>query len=253
MSAQNYIACDLGAESGRVVLGSLDNGRLSLEVIHRFPNFSVAIGGRLRWNALRIFDELQAGLRQVAARGIPVESLSCDSWGVDYVWLRGNEPFLTAPYHYRDTRTDGGFERAFALVSREEIFAETGIQFMTINTLYQLRADAEQRSWIFKPAERFLNIGDYYNFLFCGVPRAEASLASTTQLYNPKRKKWSRLLLKKLGLPKKLFPEIVPSGTVLGPLIEEAERETGLSGVQVVATCSHDTGAAVAAVPAEGK
>lgn len=249
----HYIACDLGAESGRVMLGTLADGKLTLEEIHRFSNSAVRVNGTLRWDVLRLFDELKAGLRKVAARGLPIASISTDSWGVDYVWLRDNEPLLTAPYQYRDARTDGCFERAFAAVSREEIFAESGVQFLTINTLYQLHADALQRPWIFKCADRFLTIGDYFNYLFSGVAKMDESLASTTQLYNPKRKKWSRPLLKKLGLPKKLFPEIVPCGTVLGPLQPALAAETGLSNVQIIATCSHDTGAAVAAVPATGR
>ena len=248
MNARHYIACDLGAESGRVMLGTLNNGQLTLEEIHRFPNATVVIQGTWRWDVLRIFDELKTGLRKVAERGLKIESLSTDSWGVDYVWLKDREPLLTAPFHYRDVRTDGGLERAFAAVPAAEIFAETGIQFMPINTLYQLHWEAANRPWLFKSADRFLLIGDYFNYLFSGRATAEQSLASTTQLYNPKKKKWSRLLLKKLGLPKKLFPEIVPAGTVLGP----AAPELGLTDTQVVASCSHDTGAAVAAVPATG-
>jgi rhamnulokinase len=235
------------------MLGTLADGKLAMEEIHRFTNGPVRVNGTLRWDVLRIFDELKTGLRKTAARKIKIESLSTDSWGVDYVWLRGDEPLLTAPYHYRDSRTDGGFERAFAAVPREEIFAESGIQFMTLNTLYQLHADAQQRPWLFKTADRFLTIGDYFNYLFSGVSKVDASLASTTQLYHPKKKKWSRPLLKKLGLPRKLFPEIVPSGTVLGPLLPALVADLGLEGVQVVATCSHDTGAAVAAVPGRGK
>jgi rhamnulokinase len=249
MSTHHYIACDLGAESGRVMLGTLADGKLSLEEVHRFGNGPVTIAGTMRWDVLRLYDELKAGIRKVAGRGIKVESLSTDSWGVDYVWLKDNEPLLTAPYHYRDARTDGGYERAFAVVPKEEIFAESGIQFMTLNTLYQLHADAQRRPWVFKSADRFLCIGDYFNYLFSGIAKAEVSLASTTQLYNPKKKKWSKPLLKKFGLPAKRFPEIVPSGTVLGPALPEL----GLGEAKVIATCSHDTGAAVAAVPGEGR
>lgn len=249
VSSRHYIACDLGAESGRVILGTLADSQLTLEEIHRFSNGPVVIHGTWRWNVLRIFDELKTGLRKVAERGLKIESVSTDSWGVDYVWLKGDEPLLTTPYHYRDARTDGGFERAFAVVPPEEIFDETGIQFMTLNTLYQLHWEASHRPWLFKSADRFLNIGDYFNYLFSGIGKAEQSLASTTQLYNPKKKKWSRPLLQKLGLPKKLFPEIVPAGTVLGPV----RSEFGLTGAQVVASCSHDTGAAIAAVPAAGQ
>jgi rhamnulokinase len=249
MPTYHYVACDLGAESGRVMLGTLAEGKLSLEEIHRFSNGPVTVAGTLRWDVLRIYDELKTGLRKLAARGLKIESLSSDSWGVDYVWLKNQEPLLTAPYHYRDARTDDGFAQAFAVVPQEEIFAESGIQFMTLNTLYQLHADLRQRPWVFKSADRFLCIGDYLNYLFSGVAKAEVSLASTTQLYNPKKKKWSRTLLKKLGLPAKRFPEIVPSGTVLGP----ADAALGLTGTQVIAACSHDTGAAVAAVPGQGR
>ena len=253
MIVHHYLACDLGAESGRVILGTLANGRLTLEEIHRFTNGPMRVNGTLRWDVLQIFDELKMGLRKVAARSINPDSLSCDSWGVDYVWLRDNEPMLAVPFHYRDpARNQGAFERVFAVVPAAEIFAETGIQLMTINTLYQLHADRLCRPWVFKSAERFLNIGDYFNFLFSGVVRAEESLASTTQLYNPRKRKWSRVLQKKLGLPKKLFPEVVRSGTVLGPLSSFVVTETGLANMQVVASCSHDTGAAVAAVPAQG-
>lgn len=232
------------------MLGTLTDGKVALEEIHRFPNGPVVINGSWRWDVLRIFDELKTGIRKVAARGIKVESISTDSWGVDYAWLKDNEPMLTAPHHYRDpARNEGAFERAFADVPADEIFAETGLQFMTLNTLYQLHADRQTRPWVFKSADRFLNIGDYFNFLFSGVAKAEQSLSSTTQLFNPKKKKWSLPLLKKLGLPKKLFPEIVPSGTVLGPALPDL----GLTGTQVVASCSHDTGAAVAAVPGSGR
>lgn len=236
MSAHYYLACDLGAESGRVMLGSLADGKLTLEEIHRFPNGPVAINGTLRWDVLRVFDELQAGIRKV---GVKVESLSCDSWGVDYVWLKDNEPLLTAPFHYRDARTYD-YEKHFAKVPADAIFAETGIQFLHFNTLYQLAADAP---WLFKSADRFLLMGDYFNYLFSGVAKAEESLASTTQLYNPRTHNWSQKLLRGFKFSRKVFSEIVPAGTILGETPD---------GVKVIATCSHDTGAAVAAVPASG-
>jgi rhamnulokinase len=247
----HYVACDLGAESGRVMLGTLDNGRLTLEEIHRFANGPVAVNGSLRWDVLRIFDELKAGLRKVAARGIKIESISTDSWGVDYVLLRNSEPLLTPPYHYRDARTDGALERAFAVVPADEIFAQTGIQFMPINTLYQLLTDQSTRPWALTAATQFLNIADYFNWLLCGVAKAEESLASTTQLYDPRHHRWSETLIRKFKLPQ-LQPEVVASGTILGPLLPAIAEETGARGAQVVASCSHDTAAAVAAVPAKG-
>lgn len=253
MIPSRYIAGDLGAESGRVMLGTLENGRLSLEEIHRFPNGPVGASGSMHWDVVRIFDEMKAGIRKVAGRGKPVASISCDSWGVDYVLLQGAGPFLTPPFHYRDPRTDGGLEGAFSVVPAEEIFAETGIQFMSINTLYQLLADLRDRPDVLGAAERFLAIGDYFNFLLSGVAKAEESLASTTQLYNPVRKAWSTTLIQKFGLPARIFPEVVPSGTVLGSLLPDLIAQTGLPEAPIVAGCSHDTGAAVAAVPGEGK
>jgi rhamnulokinase len=250
MSGHHYIACDLGAESGRVMLGTLVDGKLTLEEIHRFANGPVRVNGSLRWDVLRLFDELKTGLAEIVARGIKPEGLSCDSWGVDYVWLKNGEPFLAPPFHYRDAaRNDGAFERAFAIMPADTIFTETGIQFMTINTLYQLHDDLLRRPWIFKCADRFLPMGDYFNFLFSGVAKSEESLASTTQLYSPRKHRWSKKLIRSFKFAKRVFPEVVPSGTVLGPALPDFD----LPGAQVVASCSHDTGAAVAAVPAQGK
>lgn len=251
MSINHYIACDLGAESGRVMLGTLDEKKLAIEEIHRFPNSPVQISNSLRWDVLRLFDELKFGLRKAASRGIPIASVSCDSWGVDYILINGNEPFLIAPYHYRDLRTDGALQKAFAIVNKEDIFAETGIQFMTINTLYQLLTDLQERPSILNAAERFLNVADYFNYLLSGVARAEESLASTSQLYNPWLRTWSTKLINQFGLPVKIFPEVVRSGTILGPLLPALSADTSFQGTQVVAGCSHDTGAAVAAVPAK--
>lgn len=252
MSKHHYIACDLGAGSGRVMLGTLENGRVALEEIHRFTSEPVRIRGTFRWDILQIFNELKTGLKKIAERGIAAESVSVDSWGVDYVLFREEEPILSMPFQYRDARTDRTYAEAMEKVGAEVIFAETGIQFMSINTLYQFIADVQERPGVLAAADQFLNIADYLNYLFSGVARAEESLASTTQVYNPKTRAWSEELMRRFGIPKKIFPQIVPSGTRLGPLAPDLAGETKLAGVQVVASCSHDTGAAVAAVPAEG-
>jgi rhamnulokinase len=250
MSAHtHYLAIDLGAESGRVMLGTLWEGRLTLEEIHRFSNGAVVINGSRRWDLLHLYAEIVEGLRKAGARDLPIRSLSSDSWGVDYALMKGSEPFLTTPYQYRDERTDGSYER-LGDVTRKEIYAATGIQFMTINTLCQLHTDLLQRPEILKFADRFLLIGDTVNHLLGGDPVAEASLASTTQLFDPAQMDWARPLLARLGLPESIFPKVVPSGTVIGTLTPELQSETRLGAVSVVATCSHDTGAAVAAVPA---
>ena len=250
MSSTYYLACDLGAESGRVMLACLEDGRLTLEEIHRFASGAVSIMGSLRWDVLRIFDELKTGLRKAAARELPVASVSVDSWGVDYVLFNGTHPTLAPPFQYRDARTDETYARVVEKLGAEFIFAETGIQFMSINTLYHLASDVEKSPALLAAADAFLNIGDYFNYLFSGVPYAEESLASTTQLYNPRQRAWSSKLIAGCGFPAGIFPGIVPSGTILGPLLPELAEETMLTGVEVVATCSHDTGAAVAAVPA---
>jgi rhamnulokinase len=252
MNPQYYIACDLGAESGRVMLGTLEDGRLQLAEIHRFSNGPARILGTYRWDTLRIFEELKTGLRKVAERGLAPRSVSVDSWGVDYVFIRGSEPQLAIPFNYRDARTEKTFEFAMKKAGEERIFNETGIQFMSINTLYQFISDLELLPDVLAIADRFLLIGDYFNYLFSGRAVAETSLASTTQVYNTRERKWSQDLINLFGFKSSLFPELVPSGTILGPVLDDIAAETNLKNVQVVATCSHDTGAAVAAVPAEG-
>jgi len=253
MSPTHYIACDLGAESGRVMLGQLEDSRLVLEEMHRFPSAAVQVLGTLRWDLLRIFEELKSGLAKIAQRRLPVSSISVDSWGIDYVLINSVHPMLSLPFHYRDARTESTYNRVRESVGSEFIFAETGVQFMTINTIYHLVSDAEKSRALLEAADCFLMIGDYFNYLFSGVPRVDQTTASTTQLYNPKNRAWSDALIERCGIPRKIFPKIVAPGTVLGPLLQEVSAETGLRSdlVQVVASCSHDTGAAVAAVPAE--
>jgi len=248
-----YIACDLGADSGRVILGKLESGWLTLEEIHRFSNGPAKIGDSLRWDILRIFEELKIGLRKFADKNISADSLSVDSWGVDYVLVNARQPMLGLPYHYRDERTEKPYEEVQERMGRKRIFFETGIQFMPFNTIYQLVSDVKYNADLLAVADQFLLIGDYLNFLFSGVACAEESLASTTQLYNPKTRAWAKKLIHDLQIPESIFPKIVASGEILGAVTPVIQAETGISGIQVVTTCSHDTGAAVAAVPAEGK
>jgi rhamnulokinase len=246
----HYLACDLGAESGRLILGTLTDGRLTLEELHRFPNGPVKTDGSLHWDILKLFGELRGALKKAGERKLPVASISTDSWGVDYVLLDDDGNLIPPTFHYRDGRSARGVTNAKARADWNTIFAETGIQFMAFNSIFQLAAEAPER---LARARRILLIGDAFNFLLSGVARAEESLASTSQLYNPRTRTWSKLLLERLGLAEKLFPEIVPSGTRLGPLKADLARESGLGAVEVLASCSHDTGAAVAAVPAAGE
>ena len=183
MAAKSYLAFDLGAESGRAVLGTLDNGKLSLEVKHRFANPNGRIGGHLYWNLLSQWEELKAGLRNVA--GVKLDGIGVDTWGVDYALIAEDGTVLGNPFHYRDTRTDGVMEKAFAKVPREKIFDATGIQFMQINSLYQLMATSP----IFLSAGKtLLFVPDLFNYLFTGIAKNEFSIASTSQMYDPREK-----------------------------------------------------------------
>ncbi len=252
MSATYYLAVDLGAESGRVMLGTLENGRATLDEIHRFANRSLTVAGHLHWDLPHLEREIFAGLDKAAARGVPISGISADSWGVDYVLLNAQGNALGLPYCYRDARTADSPARLFKKLPFAEIYEETGIQFMAINTIYHFEAQQHDDPAVFAGADRFLNIADYFNARFSGVETAEQSLASTTQLYNPKTSGWSAKLIATLGLKKSLFPKIVPSATVLGPVVGRLQHQPSLAQAQVVAACSHDTGAAVAAVPAKG-
>ncbi len=246
----HYLACDLGADSGRLMLGTLDQGKIVLEELHRFPNGPVKTAGGLHWNMDGLFNELKAGLKKAAARRLPLSSISTDSWGVDYVLYDQAGQILPPVWHYRDARTAAGVENARARVDWATIYSETGIQFMALNTIYQLAAEPPGR---LAGAKQLLLIGDAFNYFCSGVAKNEVSLASTTQLYNPQTRTWSKKLFSALGLREELFAPLCPSGTRLGRLKKNLADETGLPQIEVIATCSHDTGAAVAAVPASGE
>jgi rhamnulokinase len=245
----HYLACDLGADSGRLMLGTLADGKITLEEMHRFPNGPVKTSGALHWNIDGLFNELKIGLTKAAARGLPIASISTDSWGVDYALYDDRGLIMPPVWCYRDARTAYGVENAKARVDWPTIYGETGIQFMALNTIYQLAAEPPER---LARAKQLLLIGDAFNFFCCGVARNEVSLASTTQLYNPQTRAWSKKLLGALGLREEMFAPICASGTRLGPLKKNLCTETGLPPIEVIAACSHDTGAAVAAVPGSG-
>ena len=247
--ATHYLACDLGADSGRLMLGTLDNGKISLEELHRFPNGPVKTSGALHWDFAGLLEQLKAGLKKAAARQLPIASISTDSWGVDYVLYDERGLVMPPVWCYRDSRTAYGVENVRAKVDWPTTYAETGIQFMGLNTIYQLGAEPPER---LARAKQLLLIGDAFNYFCSGVARNEISLASTTQLYNPQTKTWSKKLLDALKLREDLFAPICPSGTRLGPMKKNLATETGLPQIEVIASCSHDTGAAVAAVPASG-
>jgi len=246
MSA-GYLAVDLGAESGRVVLGRFDGRRVSLEEIHRFPNLPVRLPDGLHWDVLRILHELKEGLAK-AVRGKEIEGVGVDSWGVDFGLLDRDGALISNPYHHRDTRTKGMMDEAFELVPKEEIYDTTGIQFLSINTLYQLLA--MRGSPLLEAAETLLLIPDLINYWLTGEMGCEYTNATTTQLLDLETGGWSHELLKKLDLPSGLFAPIVSPGTELGPMLPEVVEEVG-AGLPVFAVASHDTASAVVAVPAK--
>jgi rhamnulokinase len=259
MTVRNFLAFDLGAESGRAVLGTLKAGKLSLEEKHRFSNPMGRMNGHLYWNLLSQWEELKAGLRKaaVAQQGdqktpVKLHGIGVDTWGVDFGLVSAAGEILGNPFNYRDSRTDGMLEVAFSRVPREQIFESTGVQFMQINSLYQLLAMKESGSKLLEAAGTLLFVPDLFNFLFTGQRKCEFSIVTTSQMYNPRTKAWAKEMMSKLGLPTNILPEIVPSGTVIGPLLPGVAAECGVEAVPVIAPASHDTASAVAAVPAEG-
>jgi len=244
----NYLACDLGAESGRLMLGRIERGRIGLEEVHRFPNVPLNVNGSLCWDINALWNELRNGLRKAGALDAPLHSISSDSWGLDYVLLDDDDKIIEPTFHYRDARTAHGVENLKAKIDWPVLFAETGIQFMPINTVYQLAAESPER---LTRARRFLMIGDAFNFRLSGAAASEESLASTSAIYNPRTRNWSSKVIAALKMQTGQLTSIVPSGTLLGPLKQDL-AVSGLVDVQVFASCSHDTGAAVAAVPAKG-
>jgi rhamnulokinase len=247
----NFLAFDLGAESGRAMLGRFDGERLALSEIHRFANVPVALPDGLHWDVLRLWAEIKHGMAlAVRDYGAGLAGLGLDTWGVDFALLDREGGLVANPHHYRDSRTDGMIEEAFRRVPRAEIFEQTGIQIMPINGLYQLLSMVVSRSPALKVARTFLTIPDLFNYWLTGRAACEFSNATTTQCYDPRRRDWARPLLDRLGIPTAIFPEIVRSGTVLGRLLPAVAEETGLGSIPVVAPACHDTGSAVAAVPA---
>ena len=252
MSEQCYLGVDLGAESGRVVAGLFDGHSVRLEELHRFPNGPVNVGGTLRWNVLGLWQGIQHGLAAAAARfGDEVRSIGVDTWGVDYVLLSARDELLGLPWHYRDGRTTGMLATACERVPRDEIFAATGLQFMELNTLYQLLAMKRDHPELLDEARRLLLIPDYFHWLLCGSRVVEFTNATTTQCFDPARNDWATELLGRFELPGEIFPEVVPPGTSLGRLRGDVAAAAGLGRVNVIAPATHDTGSAVAAVPTD--
>lgn len=247
------LAFDLGAESGRGVLGRFDGGQLTLEIIHRFPNGGVRTVDGIYWDILRLYDEIKTALRIAASKCGRLDSLGVDTWGVDFALLGRGDVLLGNPRHYRDPHTDEILAQVFARLPREEIFHQTGVQFMRFNSLFQLLALQRDRSPVLEAARTLLFMPDLLHFWLTGNKSNEFTIASTSQFYDPVAKSWAFPLFERCGLPKELLGRIAQPSTKLGELLPSVRTETNQSAVPVILPASHDTGSAVAAVPATGE
>ncbi|HEX6970839.1 MAG TPA: rhamnulokinase family protein, partial [Limnochordia bacterium] len=248
-----YLAIDLGAESGRGMIGWVQDGRLHLEEVHRFPNGPVVVRGHLYWDVLRLFEEIKQAVARAHAAGGGLAGIGIDSWGVDFALLGAGDELIGMPHHYRDPRTEGVMARVQARLGREEIFHRTGIQFMPINTIYQLVALQETAPTLLEASEQLLMIGELFLFWLTGEKVGEFTNATTTQLFDPVGGDWAASLFEALRLPRRIMPRVVPPGTRLGPILGAVADEIGCPpSTPVIAPAVHDTGSAVAAVPATG-
>jgi rhamnulokinase len=249
-SEKKLLAFDLGAESGRGILGLFDGKRLRLEVIDRFPNGGVRTLDTIHWDVLHLYQSMLQSLRIAAAAHGGADAIGVDTWGVDFALLGRGGTLLGNPRHYRDPHTEGVMEQAFGRVSRFDIYRQTGVQFMRFNTLFQLLALQRDRSPLLEVAETLLFMPDLFHYFFTGLKVNEFTDASTSQLLDPRTRQWAHGLVQAFNLPPHLLGTIVQPGTVLGPLRSALAAETGMGAAPVIAPAAHDTAAAIAAVPA---
>ncbi len=249
---RRFLAFDLGAESGRAVLGRFQDGRLSLDELHRFSNEILTLNGGLHWNIYGLLSEIKKALKICAADvTTEIDSLAVDTWGVDFGLLAKDGTILGLPYAYRDFKLRGAMEEFFKKVKRERIYELTGIQFLPFNSLFQLYRLVRNRSPLLAAADRLLFMPDLFHYLLTGRQTTEYTIASTSQLLDPGKRTWNKTLFKALGISPGIMLDPTPPGTILGPLLGPIAAETGLGKARVVATATHDTASAIAAVPAE--
>ena len=248
--SRNYLAIDLGAESGRTIIGSLNDSLLSLTETHRFANGPVHLNDGLHWDVLRLWSDIKEGIYKSAKIENKLDGIGLDTWGVDFALLDRNGALLSNPFHHRDARTDGILDNAFKRMSRAEIFKNTGIQFMQFNSLYQLLAMALQKSPLFEIATSFVTIPDLFNYWLSGEITNEFTNATTTQCFDPHKRTWSKNILDAFDIPSHLFKPVSDPGTQIGNLLPHLAEETGAGAIPVLLPACHDTGSAVVAVPA---
>ena len=249
-----FIAFDLGATSGRAIAGTLADGKIAMEEISRFNNNMITVGEHLHWNILGIYNILKNSLKTCVQEGkYHPESIGIDTWGVDFGLLAKDGSLLSEPYAYRDPHTNGMVDEFFKLVPREKVYDLTGIQFMQINSLFQLFAMKRNGSSLLECAQDLLFLPDLLNYLFTGVKKAEFTIASTSQMLNPKTMTWAKELFDAFGAPVSLMQELALPGTIVGTFTDAIAKETGIGKIPVIAVGAHDTASAIASVPAEGE
>lgn len=253
MNEKHFLAFDLGASSGRAMLGTLINGKLELTEVHRFKNQMTRIHGNYYWNIYSLFDELKTGLKKcITDYKIQPDSIGIDTWGVDYSLVSESGQLIGLPFAYRDHRTDNAMEAFFKLVPKKDTYLLTGIQFLQFNTLFQLYASKLEHHSRLHIAKGLLFTPDTLNYLFTGVKRNEYTIASTSQLLKPGKAEWEKQLLKAVGVEADLMEELVQPGTRIGNILPEIQEDTGSAEIPCIAVASHDTASAIASVPATG-
>ena len=253
MKSLSFLAFDIGATSGRSILGTLDNGRLQMKELTRFPNQMLQIGNHLHWNIYSLFEHLKAALVAVKNEGAEISSIGIDTWGVDFALIAKDGSFVGAPYAYRDPHTDGAPEKFFKIIPREKVYDLTGIQVMNFNSLYQLFALKQANNSLLEATSEILFMPDALSYLLTGNKVVEYTIASTSQILNPRTKQFESQLLEAAGVLPSILGKIIMPGHVVGTLRKDIAEECELGKIPVIAVAGHDTASAVAAVPAENE
>ena len=253
MKSVSFLAFDIGATSGRSLLATITEGRMVMKELTRFPNNIIEMQGKCYWDIYALFQALKEGLVACAKENIEIGSIGVDTWGVDFVYLGEDGTILGAPRAYRDPYTQGIPEEVFKIVSKREVYEHTGIQIMNFNSLYQFYAAKKEGYAPYKCAKEALFMPDALSYLLTGEKVCEYTMASTSQMLNPRTRDFDKELLEKVGIPANLFPPVIMPGTRIGYLTDALAKESGLGKIPVVAVAGHDTGSAVAAVPAQDR
>lgn len=250
--SKKVLAIDLGASSGRGIIGKYENGKITLSEIHRFSNDPLQIGGSFYWDTLRLLHEIKTAVLKASREG-GIDTVGIDTWGVDYGYIDKTGALLSVPYHYRDERTLSEMKRVYEKVPYEELYGVTGIESMSFNTVFQVSADLHNRPWIVENAKTLLLTPDLLGYFLTGKAACEYTIGSTTAFMDAEKREFSKDIMGKLGIPDRLVAPVVMPGNILGKLTDEVDEETGKTGALVVNVPSHDTSSAVLAVPAENK